>query len=244
MTSETQPPRLADRHLRLAGTRNLRDVGGYPAGSGRQTRWRTLFRTDALDQLPAASQDALIALGLRCVIDVRWEHELQSRPSVFAVSSRVRYASIPLLRDEFVDAGVAATYLHMLDTRAAALAEVVRSLLQPDGLPAVIGCAGGIDRTGVTVALLLSAVGVPADVAAADYALSAESYRLDATASGLEDWRSAVVEIDARPEYMLEALDHLERRHGGAVGLLGREGIGDADLDRLRGLLTEPISAA
>ena len=79
--------------------------------------------TDALDQLPAASQDALIDLGLRCVVDLRWDHELEHRPSVFATSDRVRYASIPLLRDEFVDAGVAATYLHMLDTRAAALAE-------------------------------------------------------------------------------------------------------------------------
>lgn len=244
MTSDTQPPRLADRHLRLAGTRNLRDVGGYPAGPGRQTRWRTLLRTDALDQLPAASQDELIELGLRCVVDLRWDHELEHRPSVFATSDRVQYASIPLLRDEFVEAGVAATYLHMLDTRAEALAAVVRSLLQPDGLPAVIGCAGGIDRTGVTVALLLSLVGVPADVAAADYALSAESYRLDAAGTALEDWRSGIVEIDARPEYMLEALDHLERRHGGAAALLGREGIGDADLVRLRDLLTEPVSGS
>ena len=45
------------RHLRLPGTRNLRDVGGYPAGPGRRTRWRTLLRTDALDRLPAASQE-------------------------------------------------------------------------------------------------------------------------------------------------------------------------------------------
>ena len=244
MTTDIGPPRLADRHLRVAGTRNLRDVGGYPAGPGRQTRWRTLLRTDALDQLPAASQDQLIDLGLRCVVDLRWEHELETRPSVFASSDRVRYASIPLLRDEFVEAGVAATYLHMLDTRAPALADVVRTLLQPGGLPAVIGCAGGIDRTGVTVALLLTAVGVPAEVAAADYALSAESYRLDATGSGLEDWRSAVVEIDARPEYMLEALDHLERRHGGAGALLRREGLADHDLDALRDALTEPVSAA
>jgi protein-tyrosine phosphatase len=243
MTADIEPPRLADRHLRLAGTRNLRDVGGYPAGPGRQTRWRTLLRTDALDQLPAASQDALIDLGLRCVVDLRWDHELEHRPSVFATSDRVRYASIPLLRDEFVDAGVAATYLHMLDTRAAALAQVVRALLQPGGLPAVIGCAGGIDRTGVTVALLLAAVGVPAEVAAADYALSAESYRLDAAGSGLEDWRSAVVEIDAQPGYMLEALGHLEQRHGGPAALLRREGLTQPELDALRDALTEPVSA-
>ncbi len=85
------------RHLRLPGTRNLRDVGGYPAGPGRQTRWRTLLRTDALDQLPPASQEELIGLGLRRVIDLRWEHELAARPSVFERSERVRYTSLPLV---------------------------------------------------------------------------------------------------------------------------------------------------
>ena len=62
---------------------NLRDVGGYPAGDGRETRWRTLLRTDALDQLPVASQQALHDLGVRQVIDVRWAHEVEGRPSVF-----------------------------------------------------------------------------------------------------------------------------------------------------------------
>ena len=242
MTSEPFVPALAERHLQLAGTRNLRDVGGYPAGDGRRTRWRTLLRTDALDQLPAASQEALIALGLRHVIDLRWDHEVEARPSVFSRSDRVRYRSLPLIRDQFLEAGVTATYLHMLDDRGPVLASVARGLLEPEGLPAVIGCAGGIDRTGVTVALLLSVVGVPPEVAAADYALSAESYALDGTAGGLADWRAGPVMIDARPEYMLEALNHLERRHGGAAALLRREGIGDPELDRLRDLLTEPVS--
>jgi hypothetical protein len=80
-------------------------------------------------------------------------------------------------------------------------------------------------------------------VAAADYALSADSFAGDGAASGLDDWRGGRVTLDVRPEYMLDALDHLERRHGGAAGLLGREGIAAPDLDRLRDVLTEPVSA-
>ena len=53
----------AERHLPLPGTRNLRDVGGYPAAGGRRTRWRTLLRTDSLDSLPDASQAALLETG-------------------------------------------------------------------------------------------------------------------------------------------------------------------------------------
>ena len=236
-------PALAERHVRLPGTRNLRDVGGYPAGDGRQTRWRTLLRTDSLDQLPVASQQALHELGVRLVIDVRWEHEVEGRPSVFRDSDEVGYRSMPLMPDRAVADGIAATYRHMFDTRATALAGIARALLEPGGLPAVIGCAAGVDRTGVTVALLLAAVGVPADVVAADYALSVESFATDGAESGLADWRGGAVTLDCQPEYMLEALDHLERVHGGAPALLARHGLGDADLECLRELLTEPSTA-
>ena len=33
------------------GVHNFRDLGGYPAGDGRRTRWRTLFRADGLHRL-------------------------------------------------------------------------------------------------------------------------------------------------------------------------------------------------
>ena len=62
--------------MQLPGTRNLRDLGGYPAGPGRTTRWATLLRTDAHDQLPKDSQDQLIEMGIRQVIDLRWATEL------------------------------------------------------------------------------------------------------------------------------------------------------------------------
>jgi protein-tyrosine phosphatase len=237
-------PALAARHLRLAGTRNLRDVGGYPAGDGRRTRWRTLLRTDALDQLPSASQAALHDLGVRQVIDVRWGHEVDARPSVFRGSDRVAYRNLPLMPDEAVPEGIAATYRHMYDTRSSSLTAIARALVEPGGLPAVIGCAAGVDRTGVTVGLLLSAVGVPADVVAGDYALSVETFAGDGADSGLADWRSGPVTLDCRPEYMLEALDHLDRVHGGAAALLEREGFAADDLERLRELLTEPVEAS
>ncbi len=38
------------------GTRNLRDIGGYRTRDGRRTRWRTIFRSDCLDQLTDLAQ--------------------------------------------------------------------------------------------------------------------------------------------------------------------------------------------
>ena len=84
---------------------------------------------------------------------------------------------------------------------------------------------------------------MPADVVAGDYALSVESFATDGADSGLADWRGGAVRLDCQPEYMLEALDHLERVHGGAPALLARHGFGDRDLARLRELLTVPSPA-
>jgi hypothetical protein len=127
----------------------------------------------------------------------------------------------------------------MLDDRSAELATVVRAILEPDGLPAIVGCAGGIDRTGVTLGLILTAVGVPAEIVAEDYAMSAACFATDGVEAGLDDWRAGAVGINCLPEYLLATLEHLEQEHGGAIGLLGRHGIGPAEIERLAERLTE-----
>jgi protein-tyrosine phosphatase len=242
--ASSSPPAAPERRIRLAGTRNLRDVGGYPAGGGRQTRWRTLFRADSLDQLPPDSKATLLGLGIRQAIDLRWPAEAESSPSVFRDLPDVSYINLPL-RDPRPEAagGLPASYRRMIDERGEQLAAVARSLLDVSGLPAVVGCAAGVDRTGLAMAIVLTAIGVPVDTVAADYALSAALFAVD-DGSGLDDWRSGPLELDCRPEYMLETLDHLERRRGGVAAFLRGHGLTADDVARLSELLTEPVPDA
>ena len=122
-----------------------RPAGGRCCAPIHSTCCRTSPRTRLLD------------LGLRQVIDLRWPSELEAAPSVFQDSDRVRYTNIPLLADDPTPhVGLAGMYRHIFDERAAQLVEVVRALLEPDGAPAVIGCAAGKDRTGVAIALILA----------------------------------------------------------------------------------------
>ncbi len=238
------PTTPLDRHLPLDGTRNVRDVGGYPAGPGRSVRWRTLLRSDELTRLPASAIHELAAIGLRQVIDLRWPEELERSPNVFLDSIDVRYRSIPLLQDDPTPhAGLAGMYRHVFDARAPQLAEVVRALLDDDGLPAVIGCAAGKDRTGVTIALLLDVAGVPDDVIVEDYALSAGYFKEPLTRIDPDDWRHPPLEVDSPPEFMASALDHLHERHGGSRALLRAQGITDAEIDALVDRLTEPVGS-
>lgn len=229
------------RHLPLDGTRNLRDVGGYPAAGGRRTRWRTLLRSDELTVLPAHAQAELEAIGIRQVIDLRWPDELERAPNVFHGSPTIRYRHLPLLADDPTPhVGLAGMYLHLFDVRSPQLAQVVRMLADDDGLPAIVGCAAGKDRTGVAIALLLDLVGVPASVIVQDYAMSAGYFASPVTVMDADDWRHPPLEVDSPPEFMAAALEHLDRRHGGPRALLRREGLTDSDLDGLVERLTEP----
>ena len=68
------------RRLDFEGAVNFRDIGGYPAGAGRRTRWRTLYRADSLADLTPADLDRLDALGLRTLIDFRLPEERRAKP--------------------------------------------------------------------------------------------------------------------------------------------------------------------
>ena len=230
-----------DRHLLLDGTRNVRDVGGYRASGGRRTRWRTLLRSDELTRLPAHARAQLIELGIRQVIDLRWPDELERAPNVFVRSDAVRYTPISLLADDPTPhAGLAGMYRHVLDVRAAQLGDVARALLAEDGLPAIIGCAAGKDRTGVTIALLLDLAGVDHATIVDDYARSAAYFAEPARVPiDADDWRHPELVVESEPAYMRIALDHLDAAHGGARALLRRQGLTDAELDRLVDRLTE-----
>ncbi len=229
------------RHLPLDGTRNVRDVGGYPCAGGRRTRWRTLLRSDELTRLPGHASEELRRIGIRQVIDLRWPDELELSPNVFADDATVRYRHIALLVDDPTPhAGLAGMYRHVLDERLPQLVEVARALLEPAGLPAVIGCAAGKDRTGITIAVLLSLAGVPDDVVIADYALSAGYFAVPNHTIPAGDWRHQPLSVDSPPEFMASALDHLREVHGGVRALLRSGGLREDELDALADLLTEP----
>jgi len=235
------PVRDPRRHLPIHGTRNVRDVGGYPTADGRQTRWRTLLRSDELTRLPAYAVAELREIGIRQVIDLRWPDELEYSPNVFAADPEMRYRHIALLLDDPTPhSGLAGMYRHVLDERLPQLVEVVRALLEPDGLPAVIGCAAGKDRTGITIALLLSLSGVADDLVIADYALSAGYFAAMNETIPPSDWRHLPLVVESPPEFMASAIEHLRDVHGGARALLRSGGMSESELDLLVEKLTEP----
>ena len=94
----TASPELR-RHLDLEGACNIRDIGGYPTDDGRRTRWKMFLRSDSLHHLAPKSQAALIAYGVRTVIDLRRTEETETHPNVFVGSSEVVYLHHNIIGD-------------------------------------------------------------------------------------------------------------------------------------------------
>ena len=77
MSSATPP---AARRLAWDACHNARDVGGYPIAGGGRTGWGRFVRADNLRRLSAAGRAALLASGVRTVIDLRSPFELGIDP--------------------------------------------------------------------------------------------------------------------------------------------------------------------
>jgi protein-tyrosine phosphatase len=244
----------AERRLLLEGISNLRDVGGYRTTDGRYTRWRTLFRSGCVDRLSLAGQDWLVEAGLRTVIDLRDDEEILSRPNVFAGSARVRYRRVPLFDGpppDDVPPPLEVGYWRMLEERHARVRAVFEALLEPGALPALVQCYAGKDRTGMVVALILAAVGVPHETIAADYALSAaclgpafvDESRAWFTARGWT-WEEYAHLCGSPAELMLDVLAGVDKRYGGVRNYLDSISVRSGDIEVLRERLTHDAGEA
>jgi protein-tyrosine phosphatase len=239
-------PSTPTRHLNLEGTYNLRDTGGYRTLDGRTTRWRTFFRSDSLHRIPLAAQMTLLNYGVRTVIDLRRSDELHVAPNVFAGSPEVVYHQVSLLVDAPLTRGarprpLVDTYRIILDERQEQLRQALATLAAPDGLPAVVHCTAGKDRTGLVVALVLGLLGVPVPTIVEDYVLTAqylvgtylEEVRQRAAKNGIP-WEWYQHQIACYPGFMHSTLQYLEERYGGIAAYVRTTGLRDEQCERLR----------
>ncbi len=243
-----------DRRIALEGAVNFRDLGGYDAGSGQRTRWRTLFRADGLGELTETDLAVLRQLGIRTVIDLRSGTELE-RGRFDVEAHPVAFHHFPFI-DELPDAqdfdrrpGLLGTqYLEIVRDAGSQILGALEVLAAPDALPAVFHCTAGKDRTGVLSAVVLSLLGVDEPTVVADYALSGEAMlRLRAKLIvKYPDARETLENIDevfsAEPAQMEQLLDHVQATYGSVEAYVSGLGAGPELVECLRAALLEPAA--
>lgn len=162
------------------GTRNARDLGGLPVAGGGRTRPGALVRSASLQDLTAAGWEAVVAHGIRTVVDLRDDDEIG--PDAAVRPAEIATVQVPLDGSDDVEFweewrsgpqfGTPLYYgphlARMPERSAAAVSAIARA--QPGGV--AFHCQGGRDRSGQVALLALTLAGVSAADTAADYALS------------------------------------------------------------------------
>jgi protein-tyrosine phosphatase len=253
---------VGERRIAAEGTSNLRDLGGYAAAGGRRVRWGQLFRSDNLARLTDGGLALVRRLGIRTVCDFRTEAEARRLPNRFPDSAAVSYLKMPIQHGDFEPTSVFARiqagdyhwisedfmfegYVDNIERHAPLWARFFELVADPGRRPLLFHCTGGKDRTGVGAALILLALGVPAETVIADYGLSdpliaAVRNRIysEIRAFGV-DTRKVAPYFTAPPRRLRALLDYVRKKHGSAVDyLVNAAGVGKDRIGSLReGLL-------
>jgi protein-tyrosine phosphatase len=229
----------------LAGVRNFRDVGGLPTVDGRRVRYGVLYRSGHLAHATAEDAAFLSSLGLHTIFDFRnaADQKLEGPdielPGVRNVNlplsdpadgaefwKMVRDGDLDQLRDLLGDGKAAdrmiGSYRMIIKERTAEHSRVLHALAE-DSVPALMHCAAGKDRAGLSVAVTLLALGVEREAILADYLESNAKhrrYKVHRSSSSAAAYSPEVMELlsplfDARAEYLSAAFDTIEETWGG-----------------------------
>ncbi|MEU6810196.1 tyrosine-protein phosphatase [Streptomyces sp. NPDC046831] len=249
----------------LAGVRNFRDVGGLPTVDGRRVRQGVLFRSGHLAHATAEDAAFLGSLGLHTIFDFRnaADQKLEgpdvTLPGVRNVNlplsdpadgaefwRMVREGDLDQLRTLLADGRgenrMIASYRMIVRERTAEHSRVLHALAE-DSVPALMHCAAGKDRAGLSIAVTLLAVGVEHDAILADYLESNAKhrrYRVRRSSTSASAYSPEVMELlsplfDARAEYLHAALETIEETWGGTDAYLERGlGLTPGTRERLR----------
>ncbi|CAL9361284.1 tyrosine-protein phosphatase [Streptomyces sp. enrichment culture] len=254
----------------LTGVRNFRDVGGLPTVDGRRVRPGVLFRSGHLAHATAEDAAFLSSLGLHTVFDFRNAADQKLEGPDVALPG-VRNVNLPLsdpadgaefwrmvrdgdleqLRSILADGKGAdrmiASYRATIKGRTAEHSQVLHALAQ-ESVPALMHCAAGKDRAGLSVAVTLLAVGVERDAIFEDYLKSNERhrrYKVQRNGDSASAYSPEVMDLlnplfDARAEYLTAALETIEETWGGVDAYLERGlALAPATRERLRARLLD-----
>lgn len=255
-----------DRILALEGVHNFRDYGGYAVAGGGRIKRGVLWRSAQHGEASEADLDAIQALGIATVIDLRGPSEREASPCRRHEGFEGQVFTYPeetaglALHSEAAGGAVNAA-----DARAAMLrlyeGIAFRENLVPmlrcyfmvlgraEG-PNLVHCVAGKDRTGFAVAALQRALGVHPDDVLEDYLLTNSASRLEERiAAGAFRHLPRYAAFDplavralwgVEAEYLARAFAAVDARHGTIENYLGAVlGIDAAQREALRGHYVE-----
>jgi protein-tyrosine phosphatase len=182
------------RLLALDGAVNFRDLGGYQNRQGQKIKWQKIYRSDSLSSLSANDQAKLSKLQITVDCDLRSAYERSISPD--QLWSGAKYLALPLyaeterkqdqlqiqrwlrripLSHDYL--GSIYQQIVLSPHSQAIFRQIFQELLKLPAKQALLyHCSAGKDRTGITSALILMALGIDDQTIVQDYLLTNQLY--------------------------------------------------------------------
>jgi len=172
--------------ISIDGMHNFRELGQYKTKDGKTVKSNKIYRSDQFANATPAGVDAMKALGIALVIDLRSSREAQAAPDADIGAESVninmpytaggmptwdgeadfyRRVAYPMMQSM-------GDFLYIGSRPRAGIGEVIRTVLAQEGKPILFHCSHGKDRTGYTAAIMLKILGVDNETILKDYLLS------------------------------------------------------------------------
>ncbi len=236
----------------------VRSVGPADLREGR------IFRSRALSDITATEATFLVnGLGVRSVYDIRNQQEVTRHPEPYLTGIKM-VAVEPATESRASDAGrrlaagvigeygapeqrMCANYRRYV--REYPMIGMVLRSLATEGVPALVHCKNGKDRTGVLCAVLLRLAGFSEDAVMEDYLLTnaVNARRTEEDFARMSVGMTAYEEqilrsfLEARPTYLQAFFDEVDRVYGSFRAYVGQGlRLTPAQCEGLRAMVGEP----
>lgn len=236
--------KIATRNVNIPGIQNFRDLGGYPSYSTRkETRWGMLYRSAEIDSLACCSLGELKNIGIKTMIDLRANAEVQKQSPL---QKEFRIIRIPIATGDMEDIlkGIKEQKIKsdtvyriveqmnrdLIDRYTKEYRRIFDVLLDKKNYPVVVHSSSGKGRTGIVSALVLAALGVNEDIIMEDYRLSNDYFNIPAASKyayqlPARSQEAITTLFSAREDFLNAAKEEAERKYGDIDTYL-QEGIG------------------
>ncbi|SVC42819.1 uncharacterized protein METZ01_LOCUS295673 [marine metagenome] len=245
-------------HLNFPDAYNVRDIGGYLTNTGTITRYKKFVRSGTLHLFSKNSRERLELYGIKTVIDLRQNYEVEEKPDVFHDSKSVNYIHINMIGDGPVEAfynqgnetidSVSRMYIFWLENRKSQIKEVLSIMADSTSHTTLFHCNGGKDRVGIISSLLLAISDVPTMTIAEDYTLSGKFLMkrfFDEQAPpniNTQNYTWVDYQHDFCPvEAMLKVHEHLHRKYGSVLNYIDSIGIQRNKVNSIKSALSGSI---
>ena len=250
------------RLLKMDGSYNTRELGGYKTKDGRTIKWGVLYRSDKLSDISEIDQEYIQSLGIKRIVDFRSTTEKTEDPDI--IPDGIAYVEMPIEVDGAIRTQIEGILKgetqgdvknFLIDANKEFITDYkdvyskfLKDLISSDG-PTLFHCTAGKDRAGFATAITLVALGVPKEKVIDDY-MKTNTFTADRIDEMLDQIKlmslfQADVEV-LRPllgverEYIETAFKTAEETYGSLENYI-KEGleISDKEIIELRSLLLE-----